>query len=170
MFFTFFKLYKWYKSHICIKQYLSNIWNSNHEKIKQHWDWVEKSDAYNKKRVAVLKNFRSSCSQMFFKKGVLEKFAKFTEKHLCWSLFFNQVACFQPTILVKKKTPAQVFSCEFCEIELFFTEHHWLLLKLCIIPRIINCIKTAVHFCSEHISWEFSQNLHETLAKKPHFK
>ena len=27
---------------ICIKQYLSKNWSSVHEKIKQHWGWVEK--------------------------------------------------------------------------------------------------------------------------------
>ena len=27
---------------ICIKQHLSNIWNSIHENVKQHWGWVEK--------------------------------------------------------------------------------------------------------------------------------
>ena len=27
---------------ICIKQHLSNIWSSIHEKVKQHWDCVEK--------------------------------------------------------------------------------------------------------------------------------
>ena len=31
--------------------------------------------------------FTSSCSQMFFKRGVLKNFAIFTEKHLCWKLF-----------------------------------------------------------------------------------
>ena len=40
-------------------------------------------------------------------KDVLRKFAKFTGKHLCQSLFFN---------FIKKKTLAQVFSCEFCGI------------------------------------------------------
>ena len=33
---------------ICIKQHLSNIWSSIHEKVKQHWGWVEKSVAYKK--------------------------------------------------------------------------------------------------------------------------
>ena len=28
---------------ICIKQQLSNIWSSVHEKVKQHWGWVEKN-------------------------------------------------------------------------------------------------------------------------------
>ena len=27
---------------ICIKQHLSNIWSSVHEKVKQHWGWLEK--------------------------------------------------------------------------------------------------------------------------------
>ena len=48
--------------------------------------------------------FRSSRSQMFFKKGILKNFVIFTGKHLCWSLFFNKVA------------GLLVFSCEYCEI------------------------------------------------------
>ena len=27
---------------ICITQHLSYIWSSIHEKVKQHWGWVEK--------------------------------------------------------------------------------------------------------------------------------
>ena len=42
--------------------------------------------------------------------GVLKKFAKFTEKHLCQSLFFNKIAG------IKKETLAEMFSCEFSEI------------------------------------------------------
>ena len=34
---------------ICIKQHLSNIWSSIHEKVKQHRGLVEKSVAYDKK-------------------------------------------------------------------------------------------------------------------------
>ena len=33
----------------CNKQHLSNIWGSIHEKVNQHWGWVEKSFAYKKK-------------------------------------------------------------------------------------------------------------------------
>ena len=32
---------------ICIKQELSNIWSPIHEKVKQHWDWVEKKTSSN---------------------------------------------------------------------------------------------------------------------------
>ena len=42
------------------------------------------------------KSFKSSCPQVFCKKGVLGNFAKFTGKHLCQSLFFNKVAGLRP--------------------------------------------------------------------------
>ena len=35
---------------------------------------------------------KSSRLEVFFKKGALRNFAKFTGKHLCQSLFFNKVA------------------------------------------------------------------------------
>ena len=35
---------------------------------------------------------RSSRPEVFYKKGVLRNFAKFTGKHLCQSIFFNEVA------------------------------------------------------------------------------
>ena len=55
---------------------------------------------------------------MFFKKGVLRNFAKFTGKHLCQRLFLNKVAGQRPKVcnFIKKESLAQVFSCEFCEI------------------------------------------------------
>ena len=36
---------------ICIKQHLNNIWSSVHEKVKQHWGWVEKKLLLIKKSV-----------------------------------------------------------------------------------------------------------------------
>ena len=39
---------------------------------------------------------RSSCSQMFSKIGALKKFAIFTGKHLCWSLFLINLLDFRP--------------------------------------------------------------------------
>ena len=52
---------------------------------------------------------RSSHPEVFCKKGVLKKFAKFTGKHLCQSLFLK-------SNFIKKETLAQAFSCEFYEI------------------------------------------------------
>ena len=38
---------------ICIKQHVSNIWNSIHEKVKEHWGWVEvKNIVYKKNRAS----------------------------------------------------------------------------------------------------------------------
>ena len=68
--------------------------------------------------------FRSSHQRCSVKKGVLRNFAKFTGKHLCQSLFFNEVAG-GACNFIKKEILAPVFSCEFCEIpkNTFFTEH-----------------------------------------------
>ena len=52
--------------------------------------------------------------EVFYKKIVLENFAKFIGKHLSQSLFFNKFA--RACNFIKKETLVQVFSCEFCEI------------------------------------------------------
>ena len=40
---------------VCIKQRLSNVWTSVHEKVKQNWDWVEKSVAFQKQYLIFIK-------------------------------------------------------------------------------------------------------------------
>ena len=69
----------------------------------------------------LIASYRSSHRRCSVKKGVLRKFAKFTGKHLCQSLFLNKVAG------ALKEALAQVFSCEFCEFSKnsFLTEHVW---------------------------------------------
>ena len=68
---------------------------------------------------------RSSLPEVFCKKGVLRNFTKFTEKHLCQSLFCKSCrtrACnfiqkeTQACNFIQKETLAQVFCGEFCEI------------------------------------------------------
>ena len=70
---------------------------------------------------------RSSRPEVFYKKGVLRNLAKFTEKQLCQSLFFNKGL--QACNFIKKETLAQVFSCfaKFLRTT-FFIEHLWWLL------------------------------------------
>ena len=55
---------------------------------------------------------------MFYKKGFLKNFAKFTGKHLCQSPFFNKVAggATEACNFIKKETLAQVLFCQFREI------------------------------------------------------
>ena len=65
--------------------------------------------------------FRSSRQDVFFKKGVLESFAKFKEKNTCARVSFSI------------KLPAKVFSCEFYQIfknTLFYRTPRWLLLYI----------------------------------------
>ena len=61
---------------------------------------------------------------MFYKKGVLRNFTKFTGKHLCQSLFFNKVAGLRPASLSKKRLWHRCFPV-LCEISknTVFTEH-----------------------------------------------
>ena len=58
--------------------------------------------------------YRSRRPKVLCEKDVLKDFAKFTGKHLCQILFLDKVAGL--CNFIKKETPAQVFSCKFCEI------------------------------------------------------
>ena len=70
-----------------------------------HWD------------IRMFNSFRTRHLEVCYKKSALKNFAKFTGKHLRRSLHTCNI--------VKRETPAQVFSCEFCKIfkNTFFTEH-----------------------------------------------
>ena len=61
------------------------------------------------------KLFRSSCPEVFSKRGVPENFAKFTEKYLCQNLFLNKVAGSGMKLYLKK---GLVLVCyyEFCKM------------------------------------------------------
>ena len=58
---------------------------------------------------------RSSRLEVFFKKGVPTNFAKLTGKHMCQSLFFNDVAGFRPTTLLKKRLWQRYFPVSFAK-------------------------------------------------------
>ena len=62
---------------------------------------------------------------MFHKKAILKKFLIFKEKHLCWGLFFIEVAGLQASNCIKNGASTQIFSCEYREIykNTYFEEH-----------------------------------------------
>ena len=60
----------------------------------------------------LLTEIRNSHPRCYMKKGVLKNFAKFTEKYLWQSLFFNKVSSLR--LIIENKTLAQIFSSEFC--------------------------------------------------------
>ena len=62
---------------------------------------------------------RSNRPEVFYKKGALKNVAKFTEKHLCQSLFFNKVAGLRPAAFLKKKLWHRCFPVNFST----FKEH-----------------------------------------------
>ena len=85
---------------------------------------------------------RSSHRRCSVRKDVLRNLEKSTGKHLCQSLFFNNVAGLRPATLLKKRL-TQVFSCEFCEISentFFKNTFGWLLLYHFIYNKHKNCI------------------------------
>ena len=73
---------------------------------------------------------RSSRTEVFYKTGVLRKFAKFIGKHLCKSLFFNKVAGLRPATLLKKGLWHRCFPVNFAKFlrTPFYIEHLWWLL------------------------------------------
>ena len=54
-------------------------------------------------------NFKSSRWQMFFKIDVLEKFAIFAGKYLCWSYFLIKLQAWKSAILLKRDSNTDAF-------------------------------------------------------------
>ena len=60
---------------------------------QKKWKFEQKPAVY-LSVLFLVETLRSSCPEVFCKKDVFKKFAKFTGKHLCQSFFFNEVAGF----------------------------------------------------------------------------
>ena len=58
---------------------------------------------------------KSSYRRCSFKKGVLKKFAKFTGKHLYWSLFFHNVTSQKLATLLKERLHYRCFPVHFAK-------------------------------------------------------
>ena len=69
--------------------------------------------------------YRSSCPKSFVKKVFL-KVSPSWQENICAGVFFSKVGG-QDCNIIKRKTPAQVFSCDFCKIfkNIYFVEHLW---------------------------------------------
>ena len=75
-------------------------------------------------RVFYLSLFRSSCTDVFCKNGVLRNFAKFTGKQLCQRFFFDKVAGLRPVKFLRAP---------------FLTEQLWWLLLIISINSRCRC-------------------------------
>ena len=61
------------------------------------------------------KDYRSSHQRCSVRKCVLRNLAKFTRKHLCHSLFFNEVAGLRPATSLKKRLWHRCFPLNFAK-------------------------------------------------------
>ena len=92
--------------------------------------WSFRSNRSELNRMYSLWSFRSSrpekmSPEVSCTKGALRNFAKFTEKHLCKSLFFDEVAGLRPITLLKKRLWHSCFPKDIAKFlrTHFFTEH-----------------------------------------------
>ena len=76
---------------ICNKQHLSNIWSSIHEKVKQHWGWVEKKrvvlEVTLKTRIATQKSW--ACHFV-------------TLRQIYWKVFISTLVNFKHVLFLKQ--------------------------------------------------------------------
>ena len=79
---------------------------------------------------------------MFYKKAVLEKFATFRGKQLCWSLFFDKIAGLESKTL-------EDFSCEFCETlkNIFFYKAPAAAAPICVCVCVCARVCVCVYVC-----------------------
>ena len=127
--------------------YFYFFWNSNWKEIARPWEKAKKETLKtktNRRRKWIdWNNFnsytpqsfqnmmsRSSRPEVFCKKGDLRNFTKFTENHLCQSLFFNKVAGVRPATLLKNRLWHRCFPVNFVKFlrTPFFIELLWWLL------------------------------------------
>ena len=119
---------------------------------------------------------RSSHQGYSVKKGILKNFTKFTEKHLCQSLFFNQVAGLRPATLLKKRLWHRCFLVNFVKFLkapfLQNTSDRQLLQEVLLYKPCINTFLVLVRY-HENLFWlhfrmtliYFSNIYHCTLFK-----
>ena len=119
---------------------------------------------------------RSSHQRYSVKKGIVKNFTKFTGKHLCQSLFFNQVAGLRPATLLKKRLWHRCFLVNFVKfLEALFlqnTSDRLLLQEVLLYKPCINTFLVLVRY-HENLFWlhfrmtliYFSNIYHCTLFK-----
>ena len=112
---------------------------------------------------------RSSRPDVFYEKGVLKYFAKFTRKHLCQGLFFNKVAGLRLTTLLKKRLWLKCFHVNFAKFlrTPFFTEYlRWLHLPFTLF-RLFARPKDAIQIVQEYKMLVKRNNLDTSVIKVP---
>ena len=89
-----------YDDAFMFKQYVSNIWRSIHEKVKQHWGWVEKKLCLLKKRC--LQKSVAYKKALLIKKCCLQKSVAYKKVLLTKKRCLQKSVAYKKTLLTKK--------------------------------------------------------------------
>ena len=107
--------------------------------------------------------FRSSCSKSFYEKDVLKNLVKFTAKHLCLGLFFNNVAGLKPASLSNRDSGTEVFL-RVLRKDLFYKnlkaaseEQLFMLKSLLVMFQVWSFRNASGHYCREQTRTFFVQ-------------
>ena len=117
----------------------------------------------------VFKEHRNGRPKIPCKKGVLRNFTKFTWKHLCQSLYFNEVAGLSPATLLIKRLWHRCFPVKFAKFlrTSFLTEHfQWLLLtapNFVSVPRLCTIQNASNSLTKAQLRTPFLQNSSQWL-------
>ena len=109
-----------------------------------------------------ISNYRSSCPEVFCKRGILRNFTKFTGIHPRQSLFFNKVTGLRPATLLKKRLLDRCFPVIFVKFlrTPFYTEH--LSVAASVImnkTKYCHAKLLSIYFCNKKIIEETIQRL-----------
>ena len=116
----------------------------------------------------MLQKNRSSCLEVFCRKGILRYFKKFTGKHLCQSLLFNEVAGLRTVTLLKKRFWYKCFTVNFSKFlkTTSTTEHLWWLLLKTHVNQLI--FRKEFVDLQLYYSRTFSQEVFKYMSFKQH--
>ena len=90
-----------------------------------------------------LRRFISQKQEVLREKDVLRNFVKFTEKHLCQSLFYNKCAGLRPATLLKKRLYCMCFSVDFAKF--LRTTHRISLCYLLLTSKVRDCLHSIMN-------------------------
>ena len=117
----------------------------------------------------MLQKYGSSRLEVLCRKGVLRNFERFTGKHLCQSLLFNNVVGLRTATLLKKRFWYRCFPVNFWKFlkTLFITEPLWWLLLKTPVSQLI--FREELVDLTPYYSQTFSQEIFKHICFK-HFK
>ena len=111
-----------------------------------------------------LANHRISRPELFYKKGVLNNFTKFTGKHLYQSLFSYQASGLQ--LYLKKRLWHGCFPVNFCQISKHTVLHRTPLVAASVTNSFFSAIRLIPHYCMHELNVQIEFDWKQRSIKK----